>query len=51
MRLRVILSANRVIDNYKFSPADITILKDDPGLPDLLQPTCVNMVRPSSSLF
>jgi len=31
-------------DTYKFLPGDITVLKDDPDLPALSQPTQTNMV-------
>ncbi|KAI0246645.1 caspase domain-containing protein [Lactifluus subvellereus] len=34
-----------LIDTYGYSPEDITILKDDPQLPDLFQPTHSNMIR------
>ncbi|KAI0299856.1 caspase domain-containing protein, partial [Russula brevipes] len=34
-----------LIETYKYSPEDITVLKDDPSLPDLAQPTRANMIR------
>jgi hypothetical protein len=40
-----------VIGTYGYSPEDITILKDDPQLPDHFQPTFVNMVRHSPSSY
>ena len=36
---------------YGYSPKDIIILKDDPDLSDLFQPTRVNMVCQPYSLF
>jgi hypothetical protein len=35
-----------ITDTYGYSPEDIVILKDDPTLPEHLQPTRANMVRP-----
>ncbi|KAI9456400.1 peptidase C14, caspase domain-containing protein, partial [Lactarius psammicola] len=32
-------------ETYEYRPEDITILKDDPNLPDLSHPTRVNMLR------
>jgi len=34
-----------LIDTYGYAPEDITVLKDDPCLPEHLQPTRVNMIR------
>jgi hypothetical protein len=34
-----------LLETYKYSPEDITVLKDDPSLPALSQPTRANMVR------
>ncbi|KAI0290173.1 caspase domain-containing protein [Russula brevipes] len=34
-----------LLETYKYSPEDITVLKDDPSLPDLSQPTRANMIR------
>ncbi|KAI9432855.1 caspase domain-containing protein [Lactarius indigo] len=33
-----------LIDTYGYRPEDITILKDDPNIPDLSHPTRVNMI-------
>jgi hypothetical protein len=38
-------------DTYKFLPEDITVLKDDPDLPFLSQPTQANMVIEPFSPF
>ena len=45
-RLALILS----LGSYGYSSEDITVLKDDPKLPDLSQPTRVNMVIELCSL-
>jgi len=46
-RLTLILT----IDTHGYSPEDITVLKDDPELPDLSHPTRDNMVIELYSLF
>ena len=33
-----------ITDTYGYAPQDIVVLKDDPSLPEHLQPTRVNMV-------
>jgi hypothetical protein len=38
-------------DTYKYLPEDITILKDDPDLPSLSQPTRANIVIEHHSHF
>ena len=37
-----------ITDTYGYSPEDIVVLKDDPSLPEHLQPNRVNMVESSS---
>ncbi|KAH8994283.1 caspase domain-containing protein [Lactarius akahatsu] len=34
-----------LVGAYGYSPEDITVLKDGPNIPDLLQPTRANMIR------
>jgi hypothetical protein len=46
-RLTLILT----LDTYGYSPEDITVLRDDPELPDLSQPTRDNMVIELHTLF
>jgi len=38
------LTLTVILDTYGYSREDITVLKDDPNLPDTSHPTCANMV-------
>lgn len=47
-----VTSLGTILDTYGYHPEAITVLRDDPDLPDHFQPTRVNMViQPYTSFW